>query len=540
MSDRRDRSRSRDRKEEERGRDGRERGREQYGQSRYGAYAPPTDTASASSSSVVLDTAVSDDDPGYDDAALKEIEQFLEQDGEEDEEAKLARLAEERRRRREAILQRQAPPSQPQAQPQRAASPLPPADAAVEAEKTKLSGGAVFDMFSATAVDSGPGLLPSTGHALEEEGGEDALLQSNWDDGEGYYRARAGEVIRGDYVSVGVVGKGVFATVLKCLDRRRAPETTDSGGPGAEQSAAVAIKLIRNNDTMRRAADKERAVLLAIAAADPQGRRCCIRLLEHFEHRSHVALVFEFMQGNLRETLKRFGKDVGINVSAVRLYARQLFSALSLLAELRVVHADIKLDNIMCSADLKQVKLCDFGSAFFETDTDNAPTPYLVSRFYRAPEIVLGLQYDRAIDMWSVAVSLYELFTGQVMFPGRSNNEMLRLMMAVKGRLPNKTIKLHQRQFDAMRLEAHFDDDMRFKQAEVDALTGLTTTRLVDVPALPTRDLGPLLRSSKSGADDGRVVGLLADLLDKCLALDSAKRLPVADALKHPFFSLAP
>ena len=538
MFDRRDRSRSRDR-EEERGRDGRERGREQYGQSRYGVYAPPP--ASSSSSKDLATAAASEEDPGYDDAALKEIEQFLEQDGEgeEDEEAKLSRLAEERRRRREAILRRQAPPSQPQAQPQRAASPPPLADAAVEAEKTKLSGGAVFDMFSATA-DSGPGLLP-TGHALEE--GEDPLLQSNWDDSEGYYRARAGEVIHGDYVSVGVVGKGVFATVLKCLDRRRAPGGADAGagtGAGAEQSASVAIKLIRNNDTMRRAADKEKAILLAIAASDPHGRRGCIRLLEHFEHRSHVALVFEFMQGNLRETLKRFGKDVGINVSAVRLYARQLLSALSLLAELRVVHADIKLDNIMCSADLKQVKLCDFGSAFFETASDNAPTPYLVSRFYRAPEIVLGLPYDRAIDMWSVAVSLFELFTGQVLFPGRTNNEMLRLFMAVKGRMPSRLIKHHQRQFDAMRLEAHFDDDGRFKQAEVDALTGLTTIRLIDVPAPPTRDLGPLLRSSKSGADDGRVVGLLADLLDKCLALDPSKRLPVADALKHPFFSLAP
>jgi hypothetical protein len=84
--------------------------------------------------------AASEEDPGYDDAALQEIEQFLEQDGEgeEDEEAKLSRLAEERRRRREAILRRQAPPSQPQAQPQRAASPPPLADAAVEAEKTKL------------------------------------------------------------------------------------------------------------------------------------------------------------------------------------------------------------------------------------------------------------------------------------------------------------------------------------------------------------------------------------------------------------------
>lgn len=82
--------------------------------------------------------------------------------------------------------------------------------------------------------------------------------------------------------------------------------------------------------------------------------------------------------------------------------------------------------------------MCDFGSAFLETDSGNDPTPYLVSRFYRAPEIILALPYDRNIDLWSVGVCLYELFTGHVMFPGRTNNEMLKLMMEVKGKVPNK------------------------------------------------------------------------------------------------------
>jgi serine/threonine-protein kinase PRP4 len=256
----------------------------------------------------------------------------------------------------------------------------------------------------------------------------------------------------------------------------------------------VAVKMIRNNDTMRKAAEKEKSILLSIAEHDPDNKKFCVRLLTHLEYRNHVALVFEFQSMNLRETLKKFGKDVGINIGAVRMYGRQLFVALKHLMDLRIVHADIKLDNILCSADLKQVrvlsmylgftthltlffllllsnqvKLCDFGSAFRETDTDNDPTPYLVSRFYRAPEIILGMQCksnsqcaashrvdparfdalmlllpadDRAIDLWSVCTSLYELFTGHVMFPGRTNNEMLRLMMAVKGRFPNKLVSL--------------------------------------------------------------------------------------------------
>ena len=521
-------------------------------------------------------------DEGYDDKALAEIERFLgaesDEEEEEDEEAKLERLAAERKKRREQIVQQK---QQEQAQAVAvapslmadaavaaaaapAAIPAPPDESQLEAERVARSEAeasqaqqsAVLDMFSDAQEQllhhqqHGHGLGLGLGLAAAE--GEDPLLQSNWDDAEGYYKARMGEVICGHYQTVGVLGKGVFATVLKCLDLRVAPGPghgpatapapgtgTGAGATPSSDAAAVAIKLIRNNDTMRKAADRERAILQSIAARDPAGKRFCVRLLEALEFRSHVALVFEYQAMNLREALRKFGKDVGINIGAVRMYARQLFVALQLLAELRVVHADIKLDNILCSGDLRAVKLCDFGSAFRETDTDNTPTPYLVSRFYRAPEIILGLPYDRQIDLWSVAVCLYELFTGRVMFAGRSNNEMLRLIMAVKGRMPMRLVKQHQRQYETLRLEAHFDNDGRFKLAEVDALTGKAVVRVVDAPAQPVKDLGHTLLGSKAGSDDGRMVSQLADLLDKCLALDPTRRPALADVLAHPFFSVA-
>lgn len=50
---------------------------------------------------------------------------------------------------------------------------------------------------------------------------------------------------------------------------------------------------------------------------------------------------------NLREVVKRFGKDVGLNIAAVRAYAYQLFLALSLLKRCNIMHADIKPDNIL-------------------------------------------------------------------------------------------------------------------------------------------------------------------------------------------------
>jgi len=145
---------------------------------------------------------------------------------------------------------------------------------------------------------------------------------------------------------------------------------------------------------------------------------------------------------------------------------------------------------------------------------------------------------DRAIDLWSVAVCLYELFTGHVMFPGRTNNEMLRLMMAVKGRFPNKQLKTHLRAYEMMALEPHFDaENFRFRQQEVDPVTGKSILRLVDVNQ-PTKELAATLRGAKAGSDDGRLVSSLSDMLDKMLVLDPTKRASVFDTLKHPFFTL--
>lgn len=85
------------------------------------------------------------------------------------------------------------------------------------------------------------------------------------------------------------------------------------------------------------------------------------------------------------EVLKKYGKDVGLHVKAVRSYTQQLFLALKLLKRANILHAYIKPDNILVSESKLVLKLCDFGSASHAHE--NEITPYLVSRFYRAPEI---------------------------------------------------------------------------------------------------------------------------------------------------------
>ena len=97
-----------------------------------------------------------------------------------------------------------------------------------------------------------------------------------------------------------------------------------------------------------------------------------------------------------------------------------------------LTHGDIKPDNILVNETKMTLKLADFGSA--SHIAENEITPYLVSRFYRAPEIILGLKYDFNLDLWSFGTTVYELYTGKIMFAGHSNNQMLRLFQVSTAR----------------------------------------------------------------------------------------------------------
>lgn len=174
------------------------------------------------------------------------------------------------------------------------------------------------------------------------------------------------------YVVFNAYGKGVFSSVVRAKDLQ-------------DGESEVAVKLIRNNDVMHKAGQKELMILGLIRDADPENKRHCIRLLHSFEYRSHLCMVLEPLAMNLREVIKKYGKDVGLNITAVKVYAKQMFIALRHLRKCNVIHADIKPDNILVNESKTTLKLCDFGSASLVSENDI--TPYLVSRFYRAPEI---------------------------------------------------------------------------------------------------------------------------------------------------------
>lgn len=238
-------------------------------------------------------------------------------------------------------------------------------------------------------------------------------------------------------------------------------------------------------------------------------------------------MVFEPLSMNLREVLKKYGKNVGLHIKAVRSYAQQMLLALKIMKKANIVHADIKPDNILVNESKLLLKLADFGSASHVAE--NEITPYLVSRFYRAPEVILGMKYDFGIDLWSSGATFFELYTGKIMFPGQTNNHMLKLFMDFKGKIPNKIIRKGQFK------DNHFDSSCCFLYHDIDKVT--QREKVVNMPVVnKVRNIeSELTGGNKLPEDQMRKVSQLRDFLDKIHMLDPAKRISLNQCLTHPF-----
>lgn len=167
-----------------------------------------------------------------------------------------------------------------------------------------------------------------------------------------------------------------------------------------------------------------------------------LRLKDTFIHRQHLCLAFELLSVNLYELIKQ-NQFRGLSTTLVRVFAQQLLNALSLLNKAHLIHCDLKPENILLKKSVSPVtfqgrfltvpslespiiKVIDFGSACDERQTVYT---YIQSRFYRSPEVLLGLPYSSAIDMWSLGCIVVELFLGLPLFPGSSEyNQICRIV----------------------------------------------------------------------------------------------------------------
>ncbi|KAI8371841.1 kinase-like domain-containing protein [Blakeslea trispora] len=159
---------------------------------------------------------------------------------------------------------------------------------------------------------------------------------------------------------------------------------------------------------------------------DPEDKHHILRLHYVFSHKNHLCLVFELLSYNLYDLIGH-NRYKGFPPEKVRAFAVQILDTLCLLKEAKIIHCDLKPENILLTSEKSlTIKVIDFGSSCHEA---NRIYTYIQSRFYRSPEVLLGMGYTGAIDMWSFGCIVAELFLGLPLFPGSSEyNQLFRIV----------------------------------------------------------------------------------------------------------------
>ena len=150
-----------------------------------------------------------------------------------------------------------------------------------------------------------------------------------------------------------------------------------------------------------------------------------ILLLDSFETPSEFCLITEFGQGELFEILE---DDKNLPESEIRKLAQQLVQALYYLHSNRIIHRDMKPQNILISSN-GVIKLCDFGFARAMSSNTMVLKSLKGTPLYMAPEIVQELPYNHTVDLWSLGVILYELFVGQPPFYTSNLYSLIQLIV---------------------------------------------------------------------------------------------------------------
>lgn len=167
-----------------------------------------------------------------------------------------------------------------------------------------------------------------------------------------------------------------------------------------------------------------------------------IHIQDYVIFRKHLCMSFELLSMNLFEFLK-INDFNGFDHNLVRRFAIQLLYALKYLKQLEIIHCDLKPENILLKEENKSgIKIIDFGSSTF---IDEKVYTYIQSRFYRAPEIMLGIPYTTAIDMWSLGCIMAELYIGYPIFPGESENDQMSRIIEMCDVPPPEVLAMSER-----------------------------------------------------------------------------------------------
>ena len=397
-------------------------------------------------------------------------------------------------------------------------------------------------------------------------------------DDENYdYKIKLGEVILDRYEVKEKIGKGSFGQVVRAYDKKN--------------NCHVAIKIIKSKRPFFHQAKTEIELLNFLNEKDPKDEWFIVRLLETFLHHKHQCLVFEMLSYNLYDLLKNT-RFRGVSLNLIKKFARQILKCLAFLAlpEVSIIHCDLKPENILLRDPKRSaIKLIDFGSS---CRSDKRMYTYIQSRFYRSPEVMLGLKYGVEIDMWSLGCILIEMHTGEPLFNGVDEFDQMSRVIALRGMPPLNMIKEASKTktfFDEVEEDEDASNDQSSKNDKEDSTT--TTTKASATASTTTssdsdktnnnntmqvedkekkvkyvlkeksskysssssrrRNIdkdrtiesilgvtsgGPGGRRSGDPMHSERLYRLFVDLIDKMLEYDPKKRINPIEALKHQFF----
>ncbi|OLN86484.1 Dual specificity protein kinase pom1 [Colletotrichum chlorophyti] len=317
-----------------------------------------------------------------------------------------------------------------------------------------------------------------------------------YDDERGDYTIVPGDHLAYRYEIIDVLGKGSFGQVVRCIDHKT--------------GVLVAVKIIRNKKRFHQQALVEVNILQKLREWDPKNKHSMVNFTHSFYFRGHLCISTELLDMNLYEFIKA-NAFRGFSLKLIRRFTKQMLSSLNLLKQHKVIHCDLKPENILLRHPMhSEIKVIDFGSSCFENEKVYT---YIQSRFYRSPEVILGMTYGMPIDMWSLGCILAELYTGVPIFPGENEQEQLACIMEVFGPPEKHLIE------KSTRKKLFFDS--------------------MGKPRLTVSSKGRRRRPSSKTlqqvlkCDDEAFL----DFLARCLRWDPERRLKPEEAIHHEFIS---
>ncbi len=247
--------------------------------------------------------------------------------------------------------------------------------------------------------------------------------------------------------------------------------------------------------------------------------------------RNHLCLVFELLSYNLYDLLRNTSFR-GVSLNLTRKFAHQMCTALMFLSnpQLSIIHCDLKPENILlCSPKRSAIKIIDFGSS---CQLGKRLYQYIQSRFYRSPEVLLGIPYDMAIDMWSLGCILVEMHTGEPLFTGSNESDQMNKIVEVLG-MPPKHILVQghrtSKYFDSLP-----DGTTVLKPVEGQKYKAPSSRKLADILGV---DIGG--PGGRRLGEPGHSIGdylKFKDLVTRMLDYDAKTRITPRQALQHSFF----